>query len=254
MPGGNLVQSVSRALDLLELIAASDDGLTVGQLASRTGLKRPTVHNLARTLAARGYLATVSDPVRLRLGPAAAELTQQSQARTHLQRVADALRTAAAAGPEATWLYVETGWSELRAALRMSADRPGILQRPARDVLHPYDSATALCHHAFAGDHARAEHLARFPFETYRGPLWEGFEQFEAFAARARQSGYAQPPEGTQGSFRAAAPVFGRGEELVGILGVHHPARLDHARRRRHLDVLLRHSRTLSPVPAESLV
>lgn len=49
------VQSVSRALDLLEALAAADGPLGISEVARATGLADGTAHRLLRTLIARGY-------------------------------------------------------------------------------------------------------------------------------------------------------------------------------------------------------
>lgn len=56
-----LVQSVGRTLDILELLGRTENGLGVTELARRLELKTPTVHNLLRTLTARGYAAKGDD-------------------------------------------------------------------------------------------------------------------------------------------------------------------------------------------------
>ncbi len=54
VPGG--VQSVHRALDLVEIVAARGGHLTIGEIAEATGLPLPTVHRLLATLVDRGYM------------------------------------------------------------------------------------------------------------------------------------------------------------------------------------------------------
>ncbi|MFV2035616.1 MAG: IclR family transcriptional regulator [Halocynthiibacter sp.] len=54
--GGRLIQSVSRALTILEVLAAEREGLTLSELAERAGLNSSTCHHLVATLVARGYL------------------------------------------------------------------------------------------------------------------------------------------------------------------------------------------------------
>jgi len=54
--GGRLIQSVSRALTILEVLAAEREGLTLSALAERAGLNSSTCHHLVATLVARGYL------------------------------------------------------------------------------------------------------------------------------------------------------------------------------------------------------
>ena len=50
------VQSLDRALDLIEALAGADE-LGVSELAAQTGLVPSTTHRLLATLVARGYVA-----------------------------------------------------------------------------------------------------------------------------------------------------------------------------------------------------
>ncbi len=49
------VQSVARALDILEVIADSGGEMPITDIAAATGLPLPTIHRLLRTLVCRGY-------------------------------------------------------------------------------------------------------------------------------------------------------------------------------------------------------
>ncbi|WP_241831744.1 IclR family transcriptional regulator [Parafrankia soli] len=55
------VQSVHRALDLLEILAAAGGRLPMAELAARAQLPTPTVHRLLRTMVERGYLRQLPD-------------------------------------------------------------------------------------------------------------------------------------------------------------------------------------------------
>jgi DNA-binding IclR family transcriptional regulator len=57
----DLIQSVSRALRILEAIGRSHGGLTVKQVARRCGLGLSTTYHLIRTLTYEGYLIRCSD-------------------------------------------------------------------------------------------------------------------------------------------------------------------------------------------------
>ncbi len=55
-PPGAGVQSLHRALDLLEVIADRGGNLRLAEIAAVTGIPVPTTHRLMRTLVERGYL------------------------------------------------------------------------------------------------------------------------------------------------------------------------------------------------------
>ena len=50
------IQSVERALDVLEGLAASADEVSLSELAAQTGMPLTTIHRLVKTLEARGYV------------------------------------------------------------------------------------------------------------------------------------------------------------------------------------------------------
>jgi len=58
---GGGVQSVHRALDVLEALAAAGGTASLAELAAACGLPAPTLHRLAGTLADRGYLRHAPD-------------------------------------------------------------------------------------------------------------------------------------------------------------------------------------------------
>jgi IclR family transcriptional regulator, acetate operon repressor len=59
--GGGGVQSLHRALDVLEALAAAGGTASLSELAAACGLPLPTLHRLAATLAGRGYLRQLPD-------------------------------------------------------------------------------------------------------------------------------------------------------------------------------------------------
>ncbi|MGB7244623.1 MAG: IclR family transcriptional regulator [Sulfitobacter sp.] len=54
--GPRHIQSVVRALDILEVLAGERDGLVLSELSGRVGLNSSTCHHLISTLVARGYV------------------------------------------------------------------------------------------------------------------------------------------------------------------------------------------------------
>jgi DNA-binding IclR family transcriptional regulator len=64
----NLVQSVDRAITILETLAKDKDGCRVTELASATGLHKSTVHRLLSTLMSRGYVEKCLGSENYKLG------------------------------------------------------------------------------------------------------------------------------------------------------------------------------------------
>ncbi len=62
------VQSLGRAFDVLELMAAADGEIALSRLAEESGLPGPTIHRIVRTLVARGYVLQMPSR-RYTLGP-----------------------------------------------------------------------------------------------------------------------------------------------------------------------------------------
>jgi IclR family transcriptional regulator, acetate operon repressor len=53
---GRTIQSIERALDLLDILAAADGERALGEIAAKAGLNSSTCHHLLATLVKRGYV------------------------------------------------------------------------------------------------------------------------------------------------------------------------------------------------------
>lgn len=60
-PRAGGVQSVTRALEILEVVDAAGGEATLSQISAQTGLPMPTIHRLVRTLVDRSYLRQLPD-------------------------------------------------------------------------------------------------------------------------------------------------------------------------------------------------
>lgn len=72
--GVRYIQSVIRALDIIEAITAEREGLVLSELADRVGLNSSTCHHLISTLVSRGYLLNLGRSRGYALGPKIHEL------------------------------------------------------------------------------------------------------------------------------------------------------------------------------------
>jgi IclR family acetate operon transcriptional repressor len=70
------VQSVDRALDLLEALAGADGEVSITALSARTKLHVSTVHRLLATLLRRGYVRQNPDTSRYYAGAKVATLAE----------------------------------------------------------------------------------------------------------------------------------------------------------------------------------
>lgn len=77
---GRTIQSVDRALSVLEEVAQTPNGISLSALARLTGLNISTCHHLVSTLAARGYLEPLGRAKGYAIGPRLRELNEMAEA------------------------------------------------------------------------------------------------------------------------------------------------------------------------------
>lgn len=219
MPSNELVQALSRGLMVLELLASSEGGMTLQQLCQELDLKPATVHNLLRTLMARGYIEKALKPTRYTLGLSLMELAEQYRNRELQRRVGKAMSQIFARFSHARVTYSEAIGNEVFLKLRISPERPGLLERPWNSVMLPYTSASVLVFQAFWRPDQRLIYNQRYPFEDYGAHVWKHEDTFEEFLNELRQKGFAAPPVERNGLVRVAVPVFDSGDHVVGALG-----------------------------------
>ncbi|WP_280416690.1 IclR family transcriptional regulator [Nocardia carnea] len=133
LPGS---QSVRRALDLLSMVASFDreGGLSLAELASESGLSKPTVHRLLSELVSTGYLEQADDR-RYLLGPEAHTVGSAAERRHGLQQQAlasvvrlaqiseDAAFISVRRGTHSVCLHREEGTWPIRSHVLQAGDR-----------------------------------------------------------------------------------------------------------------------------------
>jgi len=96
MANGSGVQTVDRAVDLLEMLTDLGGNATLSELAAGSGLPLPTIHRLMHTLVVRGYARQLPSR-RYTLGPRLIRLGESAGrqlgagARPYLERLASEL-------------------------------------------------------------------------------------------------------------------------------------------------------------------
>jgi DNA-binding IclR family transcriptional regulator len=229
------VASVARALALLDEVARSDSGLGVNELARRIGVNASTASRLLATLEDAGLVErSPCGPYRLGLRLVALS-----------DRVLGQLDVRERARPWLTWLVDETGET---ATLSVPGGGEAItvdfvpssssvvsMARVGRpSVAHATAAGKVML--AFGSPDGPAAELVAFTERTITDPT-----ALAAELEAVRASGIAVAVGEREPDLNAlAAPVIGRGGELVAILGLQGPATRLPANTRRALRAPLR--------------
>jgi DNA-binding IclR family transcriptional regulator len=204
-------------------------------LAEALGLKAPTVHNLMRTLTARGYLRRDTEPVRYRLGPAFAEISRRRAPRALLIAAERELKALHHAEPDVVLTLAEASAHLVAVVLRVSPEAPGIVQRPTAQVLNPYSSSSALLFQAFWSEEQRSAFELLHPFWESAAPLWKTPEALLAFLSDTRRTGVAAIHFEGETIVKVSVPVRHPDGTIAAALGLSAPARTLTADRRKRL-------------------
>ncbi len=229
-PSRRAVGSVARAVQVLDVLAASDSGLGVNEVARRLGVNASTASRLLATLQEAGLVErTDAGPYRLGLKLIAlsdrvlAQLDVRQLARPLLARLVDATgETATLSLPgEGETVTVDFVPSPASVVSMARVGRPSI----------PHATAVGKVMLAFGGglDDLKGAPLIAFTERT----ITDAGELARELSA-IRERGYAEAVGEREPDLAAvAAPVFGRDARLAAILGIQGPAsRLPAAARR----------------------
>ena len=188
MPRSELVQSLLRGLEILQLVASKPEGMRLNELVEATSLKKPTVHNLLRTLAAREFV--VKDSLnRFSAGPAAAELAQQADKNAIEGKLSSRLLALAELFPGHVITVSTLQGSKIKCLMRVSSDLPGMVQKPAEQYFMPFVSVTAIALQA-ANPELESELEKSFPFEEFGIGKWGSEKRFAQLKTQVLKDGF----------------------------------------------------------------
>lgn len=193
------VAAVERALAIVAAVESADAPITLADLARKTGFYKSTILRLLGSLDGAGYIVRLSDG-RYDLGLTAFRLGTAFERKNTLQRyVMPALRGLVAQGTESASFHVRQG-SDTRLCLFRVNSSHATLDRVEAGGSYPL--------RAGAGGHI----LLAFAGEP--GPRYDAI----------RAEGWATSLGERDPSCAAvAAPVFGPGRQLIGVLSLSGP-------------------------------
>ncbi len=215
------LQTVDRALTVLEAVATAEAAPTSRDLAARLELNVTTVYHLVNTLTGRGYLHRDAAG-RLHLGAALNNLYARfREATPFLREVHEVLEQLVADAGETAWYsQLENGQVIVRGLVEGSrALKVGGLYLGLAGNEHRRASGRAILPHLDAAE--RDAILARSTASLPRGERVSALEEFEEQAALTLERGWSVDDQGSdEGIMSLGAPVFGPGGRVVGAVGM----------------------------------
>lgn len=140
--GTPYIQSVARALAVLNAFSGEETFVSLAELGRRTGMHKPTVLRLARTLAAEGFLVKRNEDGAWRLGPSTGSLGARYQAQFDADAIIETqLRELAAETGESISFYVYE--NNVRSCLMRCEGSRGIRRHVRSGDLLPLDRGSA---------------------------------------------------------------------------------------------------------------
>ncbi|MGE5577052.1 MAG: IclR family transcriptional regulator [Syntrophothermus sp.] len=219
------IQSVGRALLLLEILAGADKDLGISEISRLTGLSKSTVHRLLAVLESRGFVEYVPDLRRYRLGLKSFEVGSavlnrmdlSKKAVTPMEELAKATREtinlAVLDGLEVVYIQRIESSETLRTDLKVGRRVPIFCSALGKAIL------------AFLPSGARGDILGRLDFLPYTGRTITSPEKLLAQLSTIQKTGYSlDNEEYIDGICCVGAPVFNHRGMVIAALSVAGPA------------------------------
>ena len=191
MPRSELVQSLLRGLDILKLISSRLEGMSLAELSAATGLKKPTIHNLLRTLIARDMAARGANN-RFTAGSALAELADSGQQQERNRKIENALLVLQKLFPGHIITVSTVRGESVCCIKRVSPDCPGVVQSPQERLFMPDSSVSAIALQAAAKPEQITGLESRYAFEEFGMGKWGSRENFERHKKEVLAKGYCE--------------------------------------------------------------
>jgi IclR family transcriptional regulator, acetate operon repressor len=215
------VTSVSRALDLLQLLAAAGGRLPISELAERSGLALGTVHRLLRTLTDRGYVRQDADR-RYALGAALLPLGDAASRLLSSWAVPYLVELVESSGETANLAVLDDD-HVVYLAQAPGRHRMRMFTEVGRRVL-PHSTAVGKVLMAWHSEDQVRRVVARLGLPRRTPHTLTSLEQLFAELADVRRRGWAVDDEEEEVGVRCLAVPVGPGPRAVAAVSVSGPA------------------------------
>jgi IclR family KDG regulon transcriptional repressor len=220
-PKRRLIQSLDRALNILEILADRDAPIALTELANEMGLDSSTVYRLVATLRAHGYAQQDDRDRRYFLGPKAIELGQKALSKFTLRsKGASFVRELASKTGETAHLASMVGGQPIYVDKRVGSGPLSISAQIGVAAL-PYCTATGKAIAAYLPDAELDRLLGQTELRKLTGKTIVDIEVLREHLAEVREQGYALDDEEYHPGIRClAAPIFDHRGSVVGSIGI----------------------------------
>lgn len=212
MAGSNLVQSLLRGTEIVDAVAKSEEGLTLNQISQQVNLKTTTVYNLLRTFCATGWLERDAEG-KYFIGPGLLSAVRAGNGGAVLSQTVPVMLELAEKFPQGTMTFSEFTSEGIWCRLRVSPDRPDVVQRRLLQQFKPYTTATGLMFQAFLAPDEFAPMSELYPFPDYGLGYWNSQQDLDEFLAESRERGYVVTDFSTRCTLAMALPISGGADE-----------------------------------------
>lgn len=220
-PKGRLIQSLDRALNILDILADRDGPIALTELANEMGLDSSTVYRLVATLRAHGYAQQDERDRRYSLGPKAIELGQKALGKFTLRsKGSPFVRELASKTGETAHLASMVGGQPIYVDKRVGSG-PLTISAQIGGVALPYCTATGKAIAAYLPDAELDRLLGQTEFRKLTEKTIADVEALRKHLEDVRQQGYAVDEEEYHPGIRClAAPIFDHRGSVVGSIGI----------------------------------
>ena len=222
--GGHATRTVERACGVLSAFSEAEPRLSLRELATRVGLPKATVHRLAGSLTANGFLEHREDGT-YSLGPKLSELGALARSDLDIVHACSAAMDALAEATSETVLLAAADWETLEitiVATRISPQTLAVVPMTGlRQTIPPGAPSKALLLGLPAAEADKL--LMRLPLPALTSKTHTDRAQVAKEIGRARAVGFAvAEDEYLDGVSGVAVPVVfegGRPQAAIGVVG-----------------------------------
>lgn len=219
--GDKGVQTLDRALDIIELLAIEREGIGVTEIGNRLGLHKSTVHRLLNALAERGYIEKDQKYSTYKVGLKFIEISSlylnklelKTEALPYMRRLAEnvgqPVHLAILDGKEAVYIEKVEAVSNIRMYSQIGRRVPVYCSAIGKVLLSGLKEAD--CKNII-----KTIHFSKFTEKTH-----QKYEELEKDVHRASLSGWALDDEEHEAGIRCiAAPVYDYSGKVIAAVSV----------------------------------